>query len=445
MTKQGSEPAVTDLLLRLQTLKRLDLDCSCFAAKSHWYDLNPPLSEEEVAQVEAKHGCRFPDEHRRFITEIGNGGAGPAYGVFPLGMQDRSHDLCRWEDGYSLVGDLSKPFPLSGAWNLPEDFWAQQPDPTEDTPFDEQDRMNEEWDEKLELHYYATSITDGAIPICHEGCAMRNWLVVTGPLAGTVWRDLRVDNEGIAPFLNEDGTRMGFNDWYLHWVAQNTRQVTEAQAQSRFAQAFSHRASALPNPKAAAFALFCAQALYPNLEAYASAIGFDKKFALQERLDGVLWPQLLQQHFELPLTCDEMVDDMLGVQHDLGRYLASTKKKPGPDDSPMKAAVFSYIAACAFWFGNGSPQQLLAVAQGAVKDDAMHEAAASEMRWALDQLESEPSQWASGGTVESLRMRAKACKAFLAPGTPESAASTASVTPPAKGPWWKRLLPASLN
>ena len=443
MTRKRNEPVVTDLLSRLQTLKRLDLDCSCFAAKSHWYDLNPPLPEKEIAQMEAKHGCRFPDEYRKFITEIGNGGAGPAYGVFPLGMQDQSHDVGRWEDGYSLVGDLSKPFPLSDAWNLPQDFWAQQPDPTQDTPIEEEDRMNEEWDKKLETHYYATSITDGAIPICHEGCAMRNWLVVTGPLAGTVWRDLRVNNEGIAPFMNEDGTRMGFNDWYLHWVTQNIRKVTEAQAQTRFAQAFSQRLSALPNPKAAAFALFCAQALYPNVEAYASAIGFDKEFALQDRLDNVLWAQLLQQHFGLPLTCDEMVDDVLGVQHDLGRHLASTKKKPGPDDGPMKAGVFSLIAACTFWFGNGSAQQLLAVTQGAVKDDAMHEAAALEMRWAMDLLEREPSEWASADTIESLRTRAKACKAFLAPDS--SALEAASATPPAKAPWWKRLLAGNPN
>ena len=77
---------MTDILPRLQTLKRLDLDCACFAARSHGYDLNPPVPEEEVARMEEKHGCRFPDEYRRFITELGNGGAGPAYGVFPLGM-----------------------------------------------------------------------------------------------------------------------------------------------------------------------------------------------------------------------------------------------------------------------------------------------------------------------------------------------------------------------
>lgn len=416
---------MTDILSRLQTLKRLDLDCSCFAAKSHWYDLNPPLSEEDVAQVEARHGCRFPDEYRSFITEIGNGGAGPAYGVFPLGMQDRSHDLCRWDEGYALIGDLSRPFPLRDAWNLPEEFWRQQPDPPEDMPVDDQDQLHAAWEKKLESDYYATSITDGAIPICHEGCALRNWLVVTGPLAGTVWRDLRADYGGIHPFLKEDGTRMGFNDWYLHWVEQNIRQVVERHAQSRFATSFSSRLSKLPNPKAAAFATFCAQVLHPNIEAYASAIGFDRKFPLQDRLDTVLWAQLLEKDFNLPLTCDEMVDSLLDVQHDLGRHLASTKKV-GPDDACMKAAVFSYVAACTFWFGNGDPQQQLAVTQGAIKGEVMREAAESKIRWALDQLEGDLSEWASADIIEKLRTRAKACKAFLPSAEPELNATPAS-------------------
>ncbi len=101
----------------------------------------------------------------------------------------------------------------------------------------------------------------------------------------------------------------------------------------------------------------------PTSEAYASAIGFGTEFALQDRLDEVLWAQLLQQHFELPVGCDEMVDGMLNVQHDLARHLSSTKTA-SPGDVGMKAAIFSYIAACAFWFDKGSPQQLLAAIRG---------------------------------------------------------------------------------
>lgn len=433
---------MNDILSLLRTLTRLDLDCACFAAKSHWYDLNPPLAEEEVARMEAKHQCRFPSEYRRFITEIGNGGAGPSYGVFPLGQHDHGHDLSRWEDGYGLVGDLSKPFPLTNAWNLPDTFWQQEPDPPEGTPVDEEDQLREAWNARLESEYYATHLTDGAIPICHEGCALRNWLVVTGPLAGTVWRDLRADNGGIHPFLNADGTFMGFNDWYLDWLRKNIAQVTASHAQSRFAQAYTARLESLSDKKQMAFAAFCAQAIQPNLAAYAKAIGVEEARIPQDMLDHWLWRRLLERRADFPRECHEMVDDFLDLWHDLRRHLQS-QKKTGPDDAAMKAAIFSRIAAFAFWYSKGSVAQLLAVVQGAADATPVPAEAEAELQWALAQLESEPSEWASHGVLESLADRARTSGKFLQSPIEPPQAPPADL--PTQGPWWKRLFQANTS
>jgi len=56
-----------------------------FGAGEHEFKLNPPRSEAEVTAFEAKHGIRLPGDYRQFIAEIGNGGAGPYYGVSQLG------------------------------------------------------------------------------------------------------------------------------------------------------------------------------------------------------------------------------------------------------------------------------------------------------------------------------------------------------------------------
>ena len=76
----------------------------------------------------------------------------------------------------------------------------------------------EAWDRELEVHYWNPAIMNGAIPICHKGCALRQWLVIHGDQRGFVWDDNRVDNAGIAPVLDESGEPVTFADWYMGWL-----------------------------------------------------------------------------------------------------------------------------------------------------------------------------------------------------------------------------------
>lgn len=58
---------------------------SIFGASGHGFELNGPISERELVGWERGHGIELPADYRAYLSELGNGGAGPYYGSFPLG------------------------------------------------------------------------------------------------------------------------------------------------------------------------------------------------------------------------------------------------------------------------------------------------------------------------------------------------------------------------
>jgi SMI1/KNR4 family protein SUKH-1 len=184
-----------------------------FGSDGHEFELNPPLSEREVASFEASRGIRLPGDYRQFITEIGNGGAGPYYGVFPLGYMDDGFDSAPWDKPHSIVGDLAAEFRYREAWN---DLTGCPPDQLADENEEEYERQMNAFDGR----YFAPSLMNGAFPICHMGCALRVWLVVTGEQRGRLWRDGRAEQTGLSPIMLKDGSPADFSGWYLEWLEE---------------------------------------------------------------------------------------------------------------------------------------------------------------------------------------------------------------------------------
>jgi hypothetical protein len=187
-----------------------------FGASEHRYRLAPPLSAAQVATWEHDHGVQLPPEYRTFITKLGNGGAGPFYGLFPLGLWDGAGGpLEPWDDA---VGDLRAAFPHREEWNLPASR-LEPPDSFED------DASETAWHDALDGGYCARSLLDGAFYLCHHGCALRTVLVVTGPERGTVWLDGRADESGILPHTDGNGRHLSFGEWYRGWLERSLRDV----------------------------------------------------------------------------------------------------------------------------------------------------------------------------------------------------------------------------
>lgn len=68
----------------LKQARAIDSQCELFGTTKHKYQLNPPIRTSFVRTLEEKYGFALPDDYFRFITEIGDGGAGPDYGIEPF-------------------------------------------------------------------------------------------------------------------------------------------------------------------------------------------------------------------------------------------------------------------------------------------------------------------------------------------------------------------------
>jgi hypothetical protein len=92
------------------------------------------------------------------------------------------------------------------------------PDFAEGTPLGQQQAIIDGRDARCEAIYWGGHIINGCLPICHRGCALRVWLVISGPMAGTVWNDDRADDLGLYPVLDRDGRAMIFAQWMRAWL-----------------------------------------------------------------------------------------------------------------------------------------------------------------------------------------------------------------------------------
>src|SRR5437016_4283502 len=69
---------------KLDRLRQKDAAFQVFGADQHEYRLNPCLTEAQIQKFERAYEITLPPDYRAFLMEVGNGGAGPYYGIVPL-------------------------------------------------------------------------------------------------------------------------------------------------------------------------------------------------------------------------------------------------------------------------------------------------------------------------------------------------------------------------
>lgn len=200
-----------------------------FGSWGHRFALDEPLTSAEVADLEAQIGVVLPEEYREFLLQVGAGGAGPAYGVFPV---RRIQGRWRWEGDGADLADLSRlgePFPRQGPdQEHVRSLLAERPEEEDFEEIEDFDDAIESWDERWEPVMFSPDRTVGAVVISHLGCAARQWLIISGPEQGRIWSDNRVDDEDLTPLLDERGEPTTFARWYLTWLDESERQQQQA-------------------------------------------------------------------------------------------------------------------------------------------------------------------------------------------------------------------------
>ena len=150
-----------------------------------------PVPEHWLAELEAHHVFRFPEDYRALLVEIDV--APPLLSLVDTGILPGTEHP-RASAGHSLTSDAGTfRRSRSGGWtSAPRPFGYYKP-------------------------------PSGALPICQLDRALRDYLIVTGSDRGTVWHDARADRNGWHPYVKADGGRVAFTEWYVSRLAEVAR------------------------------------------------------------------------------------------------------------------------------------------------------------------------------------------------------------------------------
>lgn len=131
---------------------------------------------------------------------------------------DESFGFGEWHENDGFIGDLSEPFPFREEWN---DLLAVPPLALSDQDEAEYQRRQVEF----EKSYWNPTLVNGSFPVCHQGCALRILLIVTGSEAGFLWEDRRAEQGGLRPLRLANGSQATFTRWYEAWLQDCLRRT----------------------------------------------------------------------------------------------------------------------------------------------------------------------------------------------------------------------------
>lgn len=173
-------PTWTAIQNKIDRLRALDRTCQVFGADAHEYRLHPTASAADIEAAETRLGTSLPKALRTFYTTLGNGVAGPKYGLLPL----------------EKVRAYRPDQPYPGV-----DYFKTVA---------EQEHRGVDEEGYFEIPYDALQ---GLLCVIREGCGHKLCLVSSGEDAGTL---VHVSVDG---FVHEES--YGLRALYEQWLNRN--------------------------------------------------------------------------------------------------------------------------------------------------------------------------------------------------------------------------------
>jgi len=177
---------------KLEKAMRKDQTLEVFGASSHKYKVNEKLTAKELANWQATHQVALPESYTQFLQKIGNGGAGPYYGIYSL---DKA---TTYTETHTLTAKcILRPKMTKEEWNhLTE-------------PLNSDEDISD-----LEYDAARDKVLGGMLCIGTQGCEYDMYLVLEGKHRGKVvyTSDFHPDHPFF--FVYEDS----FLDWYERWL-----------------------------------------------------------------------------------------------------------------------------------------------------------------------------------------------------------------------------------
>ena len=199
----------TSLIKLADRARELDTEFKVFGSDKHQYKFNPVTALSIVRDFEKRHCITFPQAYVDFLTQVGDGGAGPDLGLYSLdeveynNYTDHSETSCALEHVRARSDFHTVPYTIEGmdplvTSQLDEEKW-----------FSWYDELGRACTNGMNFRKKATELYNGIVEISAMGGTNAMFLICEGDLKGKLCAFTLDIDDRVHIF------DMTFEDWML--------------------------------------------------------------------------------------------------------------------------------------------------------------------------------------------------------------------------------------